>query len=54
MRNFIVTAVIIALVTAMFVLFGTIIETGGNLDQYVTVIFVITGIIISPAFYNFD
>lgn len=54
MRNFIVTAVIIALVTAAFVLFDTIIETGGTLNQFVAVIFVVAGIAISPAFYNFD
>lgn len=54
MRNFIVTAMIIILVTATFVLFDTIIETGGTMDQFAAVVFVVAGIAISPAFYNFD
>lgn len=54
MRNLIVTAVIITLVTAAFVLFDTIIKTGGTLNQFVAVVFVVAGIGISPAFYNFD
>lgn len=54
MRNFIVTAMIIILVTAMFVLFDTVIETGGTTDQFAAVVFVVAGIAIFPAFYNFD
>lgn len=54
MRNFIVTAIFIFLVTAAFALFDTIIENGGAIEQYVAVIFVVAGAAISPAFYKFD
>lgn len=54
MRNFIVTATFIILVTAAFVLFDTIIETGGTLRQFVAVVSVVVGAGIAPAFYKFD